>query len=162
MRKRPKCSGTRSRGAVGGRTMFSASTEPLFLTWFCTQKVKMPINSRGALEPRSEPRQDINGCCLYSVLWCCLYLTGCASASSGLNELGFNSPWSDSSPTLSYLIVVMIICVLKTAMTPCCSLFDRDTWWSQLSDTSLWWRALGNTNKYVKCAEVRKTPLNLK
>lgn len=48
------------------------------------------------------------------------------SASSGLKELGFNSLWSDPSPTLGYLIVVMIICVLKTSMAPCCSLFARD------------------------------------
>lgn len=30
-------------------------------------------------------------------------------------------------------------------------------WWGQLSDTSFWWGGLRKTNKYVKCAEVRKT-----
>lgn len=94
---------------------------PCFLPDF-THKAKMTINSPGALEPRSEPCQDINGCCLYSVQWCC---TVCAAASSGLKELGFNSLWSDPSPTLGYLIVVMIICVLKTSMAPCFSLWQR-------------------------------------
>lgn len=108
-----------------GRTVFSAPLSPCFLPDF-VHKAKMTINSPGALEPRSEPCQGIKGCCLYSVLLCCLYPTGCAAPSSGLNELGFNNLWSDPPPTLGYLIVVMIIYVLKTAMAPCCSLFARD------------------------------------
>lgn len=93
-------------------------------------KAKMTISSPGALEPGSKLCQDTNGCCLYSVLWCYLYSTDLVLLplvwmSLSLNE--FNSIWSDPSPTLGYLIVVMSICVLKTAMALCSSIFARDT-----------------------------------
>lgn len=62
---------------------------------------------------------------MYLVLWHCLYPT-ILSATSGLNDIGVHSLRSDLSPTPGYLIVGMIICVIKTTVTPSCSLVARD------------------------------------
>lgn len=40
--------------------------------------------------------------------------------------------------------------------------FPEISWWGQLSGISFWWGGLGKANNYVKCAEVRKTPLNVR
>lgn len=76
-------------------------------------KANITINSSGTLTSRSEQCQVIVGCCMYSILWHCLYPTGGAGAAFGLNDVGFNSPRSDLSQTPDYLTVYMIICVNK-------------------------------------------------
>lgn len=70
----PKCSGTRSGGVLGVGQCFLPPLSPCFLPDF-GHKAKITSNSSGALTPESEQRQVLTGCCVYSVLWHCLYPT---------------------------------------------------------------------------------------